>query len=116
MGGRAVYSSDKGRMCPRCGWPVADCRCSATVGGRDEPVPDRPTAKLRVEKKGRGGKCVTVIDGLPRNRAFVEGLARELKQALGAGGTALDVAIELQGDRLDRVRALLAAKGFRVKG
>jgi translation initiation factor 1 len=103
-------------MCPRCGWPVADCRCSATPGGRDEPVPDRPVAKLRVEKKGRGGKSVTVIDGLPRNRAFVEGLARELKQALGTGGTALDGGVEIQGDRRDRLRELLGAKGFRVKG
>jgi translation initiation factor 1 len=103
-------------MCPRCGWPAGDCRCAAALGGRDEPVPDRPVAKLRVEKKGRGGKCVTVIDGLPRNRAFVDGLARELKQALGTGGTALDAAVEIQGERRDRLRELLAARGFRVKG
>lgn len=79
-------------------------------------MPDRPTAKLRLEKKGRGGKSVTVVDGLPRNRAFVDALARELKQALGTGGTALDGVIEIQGDRRDRLRELLEAKHFRVKG
>jgi translation initiation factor 1 len=41
----------------------------------------RIVAKLRMEKKGRGGKMVTVIDGLPRNDAFLKELAAELKRA-----------------------------------
>ncbi len=74
------------------------------------------TAKLRLEKKGRGGKSVTVVDGLPRNAAWIEALARDLKKALGTGGTALSTAIEIQGDRREHLRALLAARGVRVKG
>ena len=73
-------------------------------------------AKLRVEKKGRGGKLVTVIDGLPQNAIFLKDLSRELKQACGTGGTVLDHAVELQGDLRARVRVFLAKKGFAVKG
>lgn len=73
-------------------------------------------AKVRIEKAGRSGKTVTVIDGLPRNQGFVAALAQELKRACGAGGKAGDGAIELQGDLKERVRELLSKKGFVVKG
>jgi translation initiation factor 1 len=72
--------------------------------------------KLRIEKSGRGGKTVTVIDGLPRNASFVAALATELKRACGTGGAARDGAVELQGDLRDRARDLLTAKGYAVKG
>jgi translation initiation factor 1 len=73
-------------------------------------------AKLRVEKKGRGGKTVTVVDGLPNNAAFLKDLCQELKRACGTGGTAADGAIELQGDLRERVREYLLNKAFVVKG
>jgi translation initiation factor 1 len=111
--GRLVYSTESGSVCPKCGWPAGDCRCSKPA---EEPVPSKPVAKLRLETKGRGGKSVTVVDGLPRNSAFVEGLAKELKGALGTGGTARDGCIEIQGDHRDRLRPLLSKKGFAVKG
>lgn len=113
---RIVYSSDGGRACPGCGWPAADCRCSAATAVGTEKIPQRPSARLRIEKKGRGGKTVTVIEGLPRNDAFVAELARALKRACGAGGTAGDGAIEIQGDVRERVRALLAERGVSVRG
>jgi len=79
-------------------------------------VPNRPVAKLRVEKTGRGGKTVTVVFGLPQNAAFLKDLAQELKRACGTGGAVRDDGVELQGDLRDRVRELLAAKHFLVKG
>lgn len=111
---RLVYSSSTGRVCPACGWPEGDCRCGTR--GRDEPVPARVVARLRVEKAGRGGKSVTVVYDLPRNAAFLKDLARELKQACGAGGTIQADAIEIQGDLRDRVRELLVKKGLGVRG
>jgi translation initiation factor 1 len=114
-GGRVVYSTDKGRVCPACGWPVGDCKCS-TRAAADEPVPSRLVAKLRIEKKGRGGKTVTVVDGLPRNAAFLRDLGQELKRSCGTGGTVVEGTIELQGELRDRVRAFLAERGFVVKG
>jgi translation initiation factor 1 len=112
---RTVYSTGAGRICARCGWPAGDCTCSSRHQV-DEPVPTRIVAKLRMEKKGRGGKTVTVVDGLPRNTAFLKELTSELKRVCGTGGTAGEGAVELQGDLRDRVRECLQKKGFVVKG
>jgi len=111
--GRLVYSTDSGKTCPRCGWPVRDCRCGSKV---DEPLPARIVAKLRIEKSGRGGKTVTVVDGLPRNRELLKQLASELKQACGTGGTTGETHVEIQGDQREAIRARLTAKGWTVKG
>ena len=73
-------------------------------------------AKLRLEKKSRGGKTVTVIDGLPRNTAFLKDLSQELKRACGTGGSVFETGVEVQGDMRERVRDLLLKKGFVVKG
>jgi translation initiation factor 1 len=114
-GTKLVYSSDKGRTCPTCGWPASNCQCS-TRASVAETVPVRVTAKLRMEKKGRGGKTMTVVDGLPRNDAFLKSLCGELKRLCGTGGAVADGAIELQGDLRDRLRPHLLSKGFIVKG
>jgi translation initiation factor 1 len=110
---RLVYSSDRGRLCPTCGWPVGDCRCSAQAV---EEVPARVVAKIRLESKGRGGKQVTVVDGLPHNPPFLDELVTALKKACATGGTIRPGAIELAGDVRDRVRPLLQSRGFVVKG
>lgn len=112
--GRLVYSTNLGRVCPGCGWPADDCKCSQQ--GDNEPIPARIVAKLRLEKKGRGGKAVTVVAGLPQNAAFLKDLCQDLKRACGTGGTVVDSGIELQGDLRDRVRESLLKKGFTVKG
>lgn len=79
-------------------------------------MPPRVTAKLRLESKGRGGKSVTVIDGLPDNSPFLEDLAKALKKQCATGGTVRPGAIELAGDVRPRVRVLLKERGFVVKG
>ena len=112
---RIVYSTGAGRMCPACGWPASNCRCSKGAAAT-EAIPARIVAKLRVEKKGRGGKTVSVVDGLPNNATFLKELCVELKRTCGTGGVVLDGAIELQGDLRDRVREYLVKRGFVVKG
>jgi translation initiation factor 1 len=114
MSSRVVYSSDRGRVCPRCGWPADDCRCSGKSA--QQAVPSRVVAKLRIEKSGRSGKTVTVVDGLPQNSEFLKQLAQDLKRACGTGGTVFETGIELQGDLRERVRVCLVNKGFVVKG
>ena len=115
--GRVVYSTGIGRMCPGCGWPVRDCKCSTRAASESLPSqPGKIVAKLRMEKKGRSGKAVTVVAGLPHNAAFLKELCQELKRACGTGGVARDDAIELQGDLRDRVREFLLQKEFVVKG
>jgi translation initiation factor 1 len=110
---RIVYSTGTGRVCPSCGHPIADCRCRTE---RDEPLPARLVAKLRVEKAGRGGKTVTVVHGLPRNAAFLDSLCKNLKRACGTGGAVIDGTIQLQGDLLERIRPVLVAQGIAIKG
>ena len=113
--GRLVYSTAVGSICPGCGWPERDCKCSSRRTPA-ETVPDRIVAKLRMEKKGRRGKIVTVVYDLPRNAAFLKELCQELKRACGTGGAVADDTIELQGDLRDRVREHLVMKGWQVKG
>jgi translation initiation factor 1 len=112
---RLIYSTDTGGKCPVCGWPQRDCQCSSR---RDaiEAVPARVVAKLRMEKKGRGGKAVTVVYGLPRNPEFLRELSRDLKRSCGAGGTVIDDGVEIQGDLRERVRDALSKRGYVVKG
>ena len=112
--GRIVYSTGVGKVCPGCGWPDKDCKCSHR--NANESVPGRIVAKLRMEKKGRGGKTVTVVYDLPNNDGFLKALAQELKRACGTGGAVADNTVELQGDLRDRVREYLARKGWQVKG
>ena len=69
-----------------------------------------------MEKQGRGGKTVTVIYGLPNNAEFLKDLCSEMKKACGCGGATTDDGVELQGELRDRIRPLLAKKGFVVKG
>ena len=111
---RLVYSTATGRTCSTCGWPLDNCQCS--THRRNAPVPARLTAKLRIEKAGRGGKTVTVVDGLPDNEAFLKELLQDLKRACGSGGAMREGGVELQGDLRERVRAYFATKGHAVKG
>jgi translation initiation factor 1 len=59
---------------------------------------------------------MTVVDGLPRNDAFLKAPCAELKRLCGTGGAVDDGAIEFQGDLRDRLRPHLLLKGFIVKG
>ena len=112
---RPVYSTQAGRLCPKCGWPERDCKCSSQFA-RDDALPARIVAKLRMEKKGRGGKTVTVVYDLPKNAAFLKELAADLKRACGSGGAVVDDTVEIQGDLRDRVREVLLKRGWTVKG
>jgi translation initiation factor 1 len=67
------------------------------------------------DRKGRGGKTVTVIDGVLGNQAELNMLAQQLKKLCGSGGTVKDGAIEIQGDHCEKVMAKLSELGYKVK-
>lgn len=79
------------------------------------PSAARQTAKLALDRKGRGGKTVTLVSGLRHDPATLEALLKRLKQQCGTGGALKDGAIELQGDQRERAAAALAAMGYGVK-
>ncbi len=72
-------------------------------------------AHIRREKKGRGGKTVTVVYGLRLPPAELKALGKHLRQACGTGGTVKDGAIEVQGDHRERVAEALQQAGYRTK-
>ncbi|MCB2200429.1 translation initiation factor [bacterium] len=76
----------------------------------------KETAVLRLEKKGRGGKAVTVIQFRGTAGARILEVGKSLKAACGVGGTTKGDLAELQGDQRDKIRALLEKDGFLVKG
>ncbi|BDG10653.1 translation initiation factor [Anaeromyxobacter paludicola] len=75
------------------------------------PAPAR--AVVRLERKGRGGKEVTVVEKLELPAAELERWLTELKRSLGCGGAVEGSALVLQGDLRDRAAALLELRGVR---
>jgi translation initiation factor 1 len=69
---------------------------------------------MRREKRG-GGREVVILEGFPRGGFDLDALARDLKRALGAGGTVRGFEIEIHGDPRDRLADLLLERGFRSK-
>lgn len=77
-------------------------------------------AIFRLEKNSRGGKTVTVIDGLPKNELWLKDLTKELKTKCGVGGTYImsgkDGIIEIQGDKRDAIKKIFEQKQIKFKG
>ena len=105
-----VYSSEGGRMCPGCANPVDSCTCGRGTGPAGDGV-----VRVSRETKGRRGKAVTVITGVPLDVFELDDLAKRLKNLCGAGGTVKDGRIEIQGDHRDRVLPELESRGWTVK-
>jgi protein-tyrosine phosphatase len=82
-----------------------------------EEIPKKSAAVVRVgrETKGRRGKGVTTVTGVPLDEAGLLELATKLKDRCGTGGTVKDGVIEIQGDQRDRLAAVLEGMGYRVK-
>ena len=111
---RIVYSTDGGRVrtCPDCGQPLSSCRCAqaAQPGRKSDGI-----IRVMRDRKKRGGKTVTVIDGVVGSEAELNTLAQQLKKLCGSGGSVKDGNIEIQGDHCEKVMAKLSSLGYRVK-
>lgn len=103
-GSSLVYSTDAGgRMCPDCRQAAAQCSCRLS-----RPLP--PTdgvVRVSRETKGRKGKGVTLVKGVALDLAGLTQLGKQLKASCGSGGTVKDGVIEVQGDHVEQVLALL---------
>ena len=109
--GRIVYSTEHGRMCPQCLRAVNCCVCEANrpASADDEVI------RIRREMKGRAGKCVTLIEGLPLNAVQLKKLATQLKRRCGVGGSIKKHIIEIQGDQRAKICGFLENEGYSVK-
>jgi translation initiation factor 1 len=106
-----VYSTEHGRMCPECGRPKDECACR----GAGAALPLDGVVRVRREIKGRAGKTVTTVNGLPLRGYALEALASELKRKCGAGGSVKDGVIVIQGDNRNTVIPFLEDRGYKVK-
>ena len=115
---RLVYSTSQGRLCPECTRPLPDCRCR-----RSKPAQPAIAAAstgdgiVRVgrETKGRKGKGVTVVRGLPLAGDELAALATRMKKRCGSGGTVEAGVIEIQGDHRDLLLEELGKLGYTVR-
>jgi len=112
---RLVYSTETGRICPKCQKPESVCTCKKK---RPEPQSQfKPDGIIRIrrETKGRKGKTVTTVFGFDLDYQALKALAKDLKQHRGTGGSVKDGVIIIQGDHRDTVKGFLEGKGFKVK-
>jgi len=110
---RLVYSTTYGTICPGCAKPVADCACHEI---KKAAVPNTGgIARVCYESKGRKGKGMTLITGLPLSETGLLDLAKKLKQKFGTGGSVKDYIIELQGDHREQAVQELHKMGYCVK-
>lgn len=90
---------------------AAHAAASATKPAADPKLPAR--AVVAVERKGRGGKTVTLVTHLGLSNDALDAWVTEMKRSLGCGGTREDDAIALQGDQRERAIDWLTRKGVR---
>ncbi|MFK5926060.1 MAG: translation initiation factor Sui1 [Desulfuromusa sp.] len=109
---RLVYSDERGSNCPKCGQQLQKCRCNNTSD--NHPKVDG-IVRIQRETKGRKGKGVTLISGIPLVGDELKALAKTLKQKCGTGGTIKNGIVEIQGDHRDLLLNLLQDKGWQVK-
>jgi translation initiation factor 1 len=111
MAERIVYSTGIGTLCPNCRRAVRECVCPKGAPGAAK------IGAIRVgrEVKGRAGKGVTTVSGLPLSPADIDGLATRLKKRCGSGGTVREGVIEIQGDHRDAIVAELTKAGWQAK-
>jgi len=106
-----VYSTERGLVCPICRRPTAKCGCR-----KETPAPAGDgVIRVRRETKGRCGKTVTTVSGVPLGGEALLELASELKRRCGTGGTVKDGVIEIQGDHREPIVAELSRRGFTAK-
>lgn len=99
---RIVYSTD-----PEPEQPAAP---------RTKPTPPRQQqVRVGLERKGRGGKTVSLVTGVTAAPAELEKLCKLLKNRLGTGGAVKEQVIEIQGDQRDKIVAILVELGYQAK-
>lgn len=99
---RLVYSTDQGRI------KTSSSTASATPSGDG-------IVRLHRESKGRGGKGVTLVKGLPLEEDALKTLSKKLKQLCGTGGTVKNGVIEIQGEQREKIAEWLKKEGYTVK-
>jgi len=115
---RLVFSTESGRICPKCGTPTDKCICRKGKPAKNTQqlsgYPDDGFVRIRRETKGRKGKTVTAILGLPLDDNDLKQFAKTLKRRCGTGGSGKDGIIVIQGDHREALFEEIKKKGYTV--
>ncbi len=76
--------------------------------------PQQQKLVVRIERKDRGGKTVTIVENFIGKTADLEALGKQLKSKCGSGGSVKDGLILVQGDFRKRIAEILTGQGFKV--
>jgi len=116
---RMVYSTEHGQLGKTMEKPSKrnKKRNNSKIGASTPTItnPAKQGVRIRRESKGRGGKNVCVIDGLPLDEKGLKALMKTLKAQLGTGGAIKGASLEIQGDHRDKLLLLLQKEGFKAK-
>lgn len=112
---RLVYSTEKGRVCPKCSKAVKKCRCKKGKAASPQQSPGDGILRIRREVKGRKGKGVTTITGFDLDAAELKAVAAGLKRLCGTGGSVKEGIVIIQGDHRDALLAELHRQGYKAK-
>lgn len=107
---KLVYTTSGSNLCSNCGRALHKCKCESEARPIDTNIARTP--QIQLEKKGRGGKEVTVISHLGLSGAQLLELLQFIKKKLGTGGTLKNQSLEIQGNRVAEVRELLVSQGI----
>jgi len=105
---RTVWSSESGDLRKKNITP------GPSPKGKSLP-PEKQTAYLHRDSKGRGGKGVTLIKNLVLSEEDMAALAKKIKQTCGTGGTVKGGVIEIQGENRERIADVLLKLGYKIK-
>lgn len=108
--GRVVYSTDGGDH-----WRGKRGKKAKGKSSGPSLPPEKQEVGIRREKKGRGGKTVTLVHDLQLTERDLKALGKKLKAACGTGGSAKGGEIIIQGDHRESIAALLQTMGYKTK-
>ena len=115
---RIVYSTEHGQLAKSMGETDSSKKGGKGKGSNTSSAtirsPKKQGIRIRRESKGRGGKCVSVIDGLPLDEKGMKTLLKKLKGQLGTGGTVKGACIEIQGEHREKLLLLLEKDGHKA--
>lgn len=116
---RVVYSTEHGQLAKSMEKGSSSRKAKKNSGLKPNPPtitnPAKQGVRIRRESKGRGGKNVCVVDGLPLDEKGLKVLLKKLKSQLGSGGAVKGTSLEIQGDHREKLLLLLEKEGFKAK-
>ena len=112
---RLVYSTETGKICPKCQKPFSGCTCKKKKSKSQSSIKIDGVIRVQREIKGRKGKTVTIVSGFQINADELKNLATQLKRRCGTGGSVKDGVIIIQGDHRKTLLTELEKRGCKAK-